>query len=170
MWRDGAAIHRALVLAARYRPITVNLARGAGGGQAGTGRLGDAGPTGPTLGRRAGFVQDTADDTEGAAARSVLRIEGLERGHWLEVFTLNSGTEFTSTHLDTWARKRGIRLDFIRPGRPGGRNVTDGPDQAKMRACSKSLRSFGYPTTSPFAHSTTTPALSMSWPGGSCHF
>jgi len=35
-----------------------------------------------------------------------------------EVITLDNGTEFTSRHFDAWAFKRGIRLDFIAPGRP----------------------------------------------------
>lgn len=35
-----------------------------------------------------------------------------------EVITLDNGTEFTSKHFDAWAFSRGIRLDFIVPGRP----------------------------------------------------
>jgi putative transposase len=35
-----------------------------------------------------------------------------------EVITLDNGTEFTSKHFDAWAFTRGIRLDFIAPGRP----------------------------------------------------
>jgi putative transposase len=35
-----------------------------------------------------------------------------------EVITLDNGTEFTSKHFDAWAFQRGIRLDFIAPGRP----------------------------------------------------
>ena len=35
-----------------------------------------------------------------------------------EVMTLDNGTEFTSRHFDAWAHRQGIRLDFIRPGRP----------------------------------------------------
>jgi len=31
---------------------------------------------------------------------------------------LDNGTEFTSRHFDAWAWSKGIRLDFIRPGRP----------------------------------------------------
>ena len=32
--------------------------------------------------------------------------------------TVDHGTEFTSRALDEWAYRRGITLDFIRPGRP----------------------------------------------------
>ena len=30
----------------------------------------------------------------------------------------SDGTEFTSTALDEWAYRRGVVLDFIRPGKP----------------------------------------------------
>ena len=32
--------------------------------------------------------------------------------------TVDHGTEFTSRALDEWAHRRGITLDFIRPGKP----------------------------------------------------
>ena len=32
--------------------------------------------------------------------------------------TVDPGTEFTSRALDEWAWRRGVRLDFIRPGKP----------------------------------------------------
>ncbi len=32
--------------------------------------------------------------------------------------TSDNGSEFTSKHFDAWAYKRGIGLDFIRPGKP----------------------------------------------------
>ncbi len=35
-----------------------------------------------------------------------------------EVITLDNGTEFTCKHFDAWANQRGIKLDFIRPGKP----------------------------------------------------
>jgi putative transposase len=34
------------------------------------------------------------------------------------MLTLDNGTEFTANHFDAWAHRRGIQLDFIRPGRP----------------------------------------------------
>ncbi len=44
--------------------------------------------------------------------------------HWVvangaPVFiTVNHGTEFTSKALEAWAWERGVKLDFIRPGKP----------------------------------------------------
>jgi putative transposase len=32
--------------------------------------------------------------------------------------TVDHGTEFTSTALDEWCYQRGVKLDFIRPGKP----------------------------------------------------
>jgi len=32
--------------------------------------------------------------------------------------TVDNGTEFASKAMDHWAYKQGVRLDFIRPGRP----------------------------------------------------
>jgi putative transposase len=32
--------------------------------------------------------------------------------------TVDHGTEFTSKALENWAWRRGIKLDFIRPGKP----------------------------------------------------
>jgi len=40
------------------------------------------------------------------------------RGMQPEVITLDNGTECTSRHFDAWAHLHGIRLDFIRPGKP----------------------------------------------------
>jgi transposase InsO family protein len=35
-----------------------------------------------------------------------------------KAITVDHGTEFTSRALDEWAFKRGVELDFIRPGKP----------------------------------------------------
>ena len=35
-----------------------------------------------------------------------------------KAITVDHGTEFTSTALDAWAYRRGVTLDFIRPGKP----------------------------------------------------
>jgi putative transposase len=35
-----------------------------------------------------------------------------------KVITMDNGTEFTSRHFDAWAHERGIKLDYIAPGRP----------------------------------------------------
>jgi len=46
----------------------------------------------------------------------------LERLSWQralpKAITVDHGTEFTSKALDEWAWKRGIKLDFTRPGKP----------------------------------------------------
>lgn len=34
------------------------------------------------------------------------------------IITTDNETEFTSRHFDSWAHRRGIKLDFIAPGRP----------------------------------------------------
>jgi putative transposase len=35
-----------------------------------------------------------------------------------EVITVDNGSEFSSKHMDTWAHLNGVKLDFIRPGKP----------------------------------------------------
>jgi putative transposase len=35
-----------------------------------------------------------------------------------ESITTDNGSEFVSKSLDAWTMKRGIKLDFIRPGKP----------------------------------------------------
>ncbi len=34
------------------------------------------------------------------------------------MITCDHGAEFTGRHFDAWAYRRGIRMDFIHPGRP----------------------------------------------------
>lgn len=41
----------------------------------------------------------------------------LERG-WPKAITVDNGTEFTSKALDEWAWRRGVKLDYTRPGKP----------------------------------------------------
>jgi len=40
-------------------------------------------------------------------------IRGLPR-----VITMDNGPEFASRALDEWAYRRGVKLNFIRPGKP----------------------------------------------------
>ena len=40
-----------------------------------------------------------------------------ERG-WPKAITVDNGTEFTSKALDEWAWRRGVKLDYTRPGKP----------------------------------------------------
>ena len=35
-----------------------------------------------------------------------------------KIFNIDNGSEFTGKAMDTWAFERGIKLDFIRPGKP----------------------------------------------------
>ena len=49
-------------------------------------------------------------------AQALERI-GVERG-LPEAITVDNGTEFFSKAMDAWCHSRGVRLDFIRPGRP----------------------------------------------------
>ncbi|MFC3686021.1 integrase core domain-containing protein [Hydrogenophaga luteola] len=37
---------------------------------------------------------------------------------WPKAITVDNGTEFTSKALDEWAYRRGIKLDYTRPGKP----------------------------------------------------
>ena len=34
------------------------------------------------------------------------------------MITVDNGSEFTSKALDAWAHEHGVKLDFIRPGKP----------------------------------------------------
>ena len=40
------------------------------------------------------------------------------RRGWPKAITVDNGTEFTSKALDEWAYKRGVKLDYTRPGKP----------------------------------------------------
>ena len=51
--------------------------------------------------------------------RVVAILERLARTHGLpQVITTDNGTEFTSRAVDEWAHRNGVKLDFIRPGKP----------------------------------------------------
>ena len=49
-------------------------------------------------------------------------VECLERMGWFrgmpESITVDNGSEFCSRVVDAWAYERGVKLDFIRPGKP----------------------------------------------------
>ena len=46
-------------------------------------------------------------------------LERLVKAHGLpHVITTDNGTEFTSRAVDEWAHRNGVKLDFIRPGKP----------------------------------------------------
>jgi putative transposase len=51
--------------------------------------------------------------------RVVAVLERLAKTHGLpRVITTDNGTEFTSRAVDEWAHRNGVKLDFIRPGKP----------------------------------------------------
>ena len=51
--------------------------------------------------------------------RVVAVLERLAIEHGLpRVITTDNGTEFTSRAVDEWAHRNGVKLDFIRPGKP----------------------------------------------------
>jgi len=46
-------------------------------------------------------------------------LEGLGQQRELaQEITVDNGTEFFSKDMDAWCQRHGVRLDFIRPGRP----------------------------------------------------
>lgn len=58
-------------------------------------------------------------DTSLPAARVIRELERLASERRLpRGLVLDNGPEFTSLEFDTWAHRRGIRLDHIRPGKP----------------------------------------------------
>jgi putative transposase len=58
-------------------------------------------------------------DTSIGGARVANVLEQLAELRGLpEVITLDNGPEFTGKTLDEWAYRRGVKLDFIRPGKP----------------------------------------------------
>ena len=58
-------------------------------------------------------------DTSLGGARVVQVLERLAEIRGLpEMITLDNGPEFTGRVLDEWAYRRGVKLNFIRPGKP----------------------------------------------------
>ncbi len=60
---------------------------------------------------------DAARSFPAARVTAVLDRSIAERSQPM-LLTTDNGTEFTSKRFDAWAYKRGIGLDFIRPGKP----------------------------------------------------
>ena len=54
----------------------------------------------------------------GKRVAAVLDDVAAERGAYPELITVDNGSEFYSKEMDSWAFRHGVRLDFIRPGRP----------------------------------------------------
>jgi len=58
-------------------------------------------------------------DTSIGGARVVRVLNEIAQGEGLpELITIDNGPEFISKALDNWAYQRGVRLNFIRPGKP----------------------------------------------------
>ena len=58
-------------------------------------------------------------DTSIGGARVVSVLERLSEIRGLpEVITMDNGPEFTGRHLDEWAVRKSVKLNFIRPGKP----------------------------------------------------
>lgn len=47
-----------------------------------------------------------------------------DRG-WPQSITVDNGTEFTSKALDEWAYRRGVKLDYTRPGKPSDHGLIE---------------------------------------------
>ena len=63
--------------------------------------------------------QPSEVDTSLGGARVVGVLERLAETWGLpEVITVDNGPEFTGKAMDEWACRKGIKLSFIRPGKP----------------------------------------------------
>lgn len=60
---------------------------------------------------------EVAQSMSGAAVAEALE-QAIARHGRPQSITVDHGTEFTSRALDEWAYRRGVALDFIRPGKP----------------------------------------------------
>lgn len=58
-------------------------------------------------------------DTSLGGARVVSVLDKLDQTRGLpEIITMDNGPEFTGKALDEWAYRKGVKLNFIRPGKP----------------------------------------------------
>ena len=62
-------------------------------------------------------ILEVAQSMSGAAVAAALE-RAIGRHGRPKSITVDHGTEFTSRALDEWAYRRGVALDFIRPGKP----------------------------------------------------
>jgi putative transposase len=62
-------------------------------------------------------ILETAQSMSGTAVAAALDKAIAQHGK-PKTITVDHGTEFTSRVLDDWAYRRGVTLDFIRPGKP----------------------------------------------------
>ena len=66
---------------------------------------------------REALAIEVAQSIPGPYVVRVLERLVIERGH-PELIVMDNGPEFTSRALDAWAYEHGVRLHFIRPGKP----------------------------------------------------
>ena len=60
------------------------------------------------------------------AEKLVKQLENIKEEHGLpRMITVDNGPEFVSSKLDSWAYYYGIKLDFIRPGKPVDNTFTE---------------------------------------------
>ena len=57
--------------------------------------------------------------------------------------TVDNGTEFTSKALDEWAYRRGVKLDYTRPGKPTDNGLIE---SFNGRLCDEFLNTHGFIT------------------------
>jgi putative transposase len=62
-------------------------------------------------------ILEVGQSLSGKAVADALDRVIFEHGTPVSI-TVDHGTEFTSRALDEWAYRRGVKLDFIRPGKP----------------------------------------------------
>lgn len=70
----------------------------------------------------------------GQQVADVLTRVGITRG-LPAVITVDNGTEFTSRALDHWAYRNGVKLDYIRPGKPTENGFIESFNAAVRREC-----------------------------------
>jgi transposase InsO family protein len=63
------------------------------------------------------FAEDVDTSLGGARVVNVLERLAATRG-LPEAITMDNGPEFAGRHLDEWAFHKGVKLNFIRPGKP----------------------------------------------------
>jgi putative transposase len=68
-------------------------------------------------------ILETAQSMSGTAVAAALDKAIAQHGK-PKTITVDHGTEFTSRVLDDWAYRRGVTLDFIRPGKPTENGVS----------------------------------------------
>lgn len=68
------------------------------------------------FGRRSPVIDADHSVTGERVARTLERLSAV--GQYPAIFRTDNGPEFTSKALGRWAHGRGVKLEFIRPGKP----------------------------------------------------